>query len=344
MDIQRDVSLMDYSTMRLGGNAAYLTEVATEQALVDAVAWADEQAAPIIIIGQGSNIVWNDGGFPGLIIVNKISGFATKDSENGSVIVTIGAGEIWDSAVERTVAQSLHGIEALSLIPGTAGATPVQNVGAYGQEIADTLVSVEAYDRTAKKFISIPNTDCGFSYRGSRFKAQDKNKLFITRITLELTRDNPKKPFYKSLQTYFDEHGITEVTPHVLREAVIAIRTSKLPDPAKVANNGSFFQNPVIPMERFMAIQLQYPDIAHWEVGNGHVKISAGWLLEKAGFKDIHDSETGMATWPKQSLVLVNEHAKSTADLLKFRQKIIDKVQTIFGITLMQEPELIGEG
>ena len=148
-------------------------------------------------------------------------------------------------------------------------------------------------------------------------------------------------PFYRAVQDYLSEHKISEYSPRVLRDAVIAIRQSKMPDPAVVANNGSFFANPIVNKEKFDSLQASYPDLKYWQTDDGNYKLSAGWLVERAGFKDVHDKETGMATWGNQSLVLVNENAKSVADLLKFKQKIVDKVSQMFGITLEQEPELI---
>lgn len=340
MDIRRNVSLRDYSTMRLGGLAAYMVDVHSPEEIKQAVTWAEERGLPVMMIGDGSNIVWKDDGFPGLIIVNKITKFKERQ-EGEDFYVTIGAGENWDSAVARTVEKGLTGIECLSLIPGTAGATPVQNVGAYGQEIAQTLVSVEAYDRQSKDFVSIDCADCAFGYRMSRFKSSDRGRYLITSITLRLKPGNPAPPFYAALQSYLDEHDINEYTPKTVRQAVIAIRSSKLPDPAKVANNGSFFANPIISDEQLAKLKKNYQDIPNWPAGEGRAKIPAAWLMEQAGFKGVHDQETGMATWPKQPLVLVNEHAQSTAQLLKFRQKILDAIKQKFDITLEQEPELL---
>jgi UDP-N-acetylmuramate dehydrogenase len=229
----------------------------------------------------------------------------------------------------------------LSLIPGTTGATPVQNVGAYGQEIAQTLVSIEAYDRQTKQFVTLPGSDCAFGYRTSRFKTTDRGRFFITAITLHLLRANPQPPFYAALQRYFDEHQIEVWTPQTVRDAVVAIRQSKLPDPAKIANNGSFFANPIVDESLLTQLQADHPDIPHWPMPGGRVKIPAAWLLEQAGFKNVHDPETGMATWPAQPLVLVNEKAQSTAQLLAFKQKIVGAVQQRFAVTLEQEPELL---
>lgn len=327
--------------MGLGGTAAHLTEVTDRSEVVEALNWAQAHNLPICMIGEGSNSIWGDAGFPGLVIVNRILQYSVSVQDETNAYITIGSGEPWDSVVARTVEAGFTGIEALSLVPGTAGATPIQNVGAYGQEISQTLMTVEAFDNNVGDYVTIPAAACGFGYRTSRFKTTDKGQFFITAITLHLRRDNPLPPFYGSVQDYFDAANITEYTPANLREAVIAIRTAKLPDPAIVNNTGSFFGNPVVSEAQYLALAEQYPDVPHWPTASSDIKLSAAWLIEQSGFKDYHDEETGMATWPKQPLVLVNEHAESTADLLKFKQKIVDTVQAKFGIMLEQEPEML---
>jgi UDP-N-acetylmuramate dehydrogenase len=342
MNIRQNVSLANYSTMGLGGVALHLVEITDRNEVVEAFSWAVSQNLPVIMIGVGSNIVWGDSGFPGLVIVNKILRYEVYEEDETNTYITIGAGEPWDSVVERTVEAGLTGIEALSLVPGTTGATPIQNVGAYGQEIAQTLTTIEAYDTQVGGFVTIPVSECGFGYRSSRFKTTDRGRFLITSITLHLTKANPVPPFYSGVESYLEEHNITNYTPAVIRQAVIAIRSSKLPDPAVVHNVGSFFANPIIGDLEFAQIAEQYEGtIPHWPDDNQTVKLSAAWLIEQAGFKDFHDEATGMATWPKQPLVLVNEHATSTANLLAFKQKIIDAVKAKFNITLVQEPELI---
>jgi UDP-N-acetylmuramate dehydrogenase len=341
MNISDNISLAEFSTMRLGGNAAHLVEIRTRQDVAEGLAWARQNLVPAIMIGGGSNIVWKDEGFPGLVMVNRIMGYEVQEIDESSIYITLGSGEPWDAVVERTVLAGYTGIEALSLIPGSAGATPVQNVSAYGQEISQTLTTVEAYDTQTSQFVTIPASDCGFAYRTSRFKTTDRGRFFITGLTLSLAKGNPMPPFYGSVQAYFDEHNITDYTPNNLREAVIAIRSAKLPDPAVVHNTGSFFTNPIIPKNKFLTMNIDDATTPHWPVGNDAVKLSAAWLIDQAGFKDYHDPETGMATWPRQSLVLINEHAQSTAALLTFKQKIVDAVQAKFGITLEQEPELL---
>jgi len=328
--------------MRLGGLAAHGVTVTSREQLAEAYRWATAHGVPVRVIGGGSNIVWRDEGFPGLLVVNAISGLEAVEHDD-HIQLTVGAGEIWDNVVARSVELGLTGIEALSLIPGSTGATPIQNVGAYGQDISQTLVSLQAFDTHSQSFVTIEAADCGFGYRTSRFKTSDSGRFFITSISLRLTRGNPQPPFYGAVQKYFDEHEITDmssVTPLTLREAVIAIRSAKLPDPAHIANNGSFFANPIISQSDFEPLLQNYPDIVHWPAKEG-VKLSAAWLIEQAGFKDYHDPETGMATWARQPLVLINEHATSTADLLAFKQKIVDAVNDKFGVRLEQEPELL---
>lgn len=340
MEPKQNVSLKDYSTMRLGGQAAYLCEVATRNELVEAVNWAGNKSLPMIMIGGGSNLFWRDEGFSGLVIVNQIKRYEDYAEDETNHYLTIGAGENWDSVVARSVEAGLSGIECLSLIPGNAGAAPVQNIGAYGQELDETLVTVEVYDRESHKFFNMRGPDCGFGYRTSRFKTTDRGKYFITAITLHLMKQPLQGPFYGGLQRYLDEKGITDYSPANLRAAVIDIRQSKLPDPSFVANNGSFFANPVIDSGNWAQLAADYPDAPHWEVDNG-IKLSAAWLIEQAGFKNFQDPETGMGTWPTQPLVFVNEKAHSTADLLKFKQKVVEAVQQKFEVELQQEPELL---
>lgn len=326
--------------MRLGGTAQYYCEITTRNEASEAVNWAKQQNVPFIVIGSGSNIVWQDSGFPGLVIVNKILGFEVTNEDEYSAYVSVGAGEIWDDVVKQTVDRNLNGIAELSLIPGTAGATPVQNVGAYGQEISNILMTVEVYDTNAGQFKNLVASECGFGYRTSRFKTTDRGVFIITAITMLLHKDTPQPPFYDAVKRYFEEHQISVYSPQAIRDAVIAIRQSKLPDPAQVANNGSFFKNPVINESQLIQLLADVPQLQYWHMDDG-AKLSAAWLIEQAGFKDFQDPETGMATWPSQPLVLINQSANTTAQLLLFKEKIVSSIQEKFGITLEQEPELL---
>lgn len=340
--IREHVSLKDYSTMRLGGPARYLYEAQDYSDVMKLDEWATSQNLPVVMIGGGSNIIWKDEGFPGLVIVNKIMGYDLQDQGQQQYLM-VGAGESWDSVVERTVSAGLSGIESLSLIPGTVGATPIQNVGAYGREIADSFICAQAYDRTEKKMVILSKADCEFSYRNSRFKQTDKGRFFITSVTLALTKGNPLPPYYGAVEAFFSSHNIEikSVTPDILRNAVIAIRSEKLPDPKEVANCGSFFHNPVIEMDQLAMLREANPLVAYWPTDEGKAKVSAGWLLEQLGLKGYHEPNTGMATWPQQALVFVNERATSTAQLLAFRDAVMQAVKKRYDIDLVQEPELI---
>ena len=336
IDIQENISLAMYSTMRLGGRARFLTEIQTADQVIEALQFAQSQELKHIVIGCGSNIVWQDSGFDGLVIVNHIVG---KRIEGNKLVVA--AGENWDEAVAYSVENGLSGLEFLSLIPGSAGATPVQNVGAYGSEISHSLIELSAIDTTTNKIVCLQNQDCEFAYRSSIFKTSQKNRYIILELTFGLSRQEPRPPFYPALQDYLNAKSIRTPSALEIRQAVIAIRSSKLPDPAKVANNGSFFANPIVSRTKAEALKAEFPTMPSWPVDDNNVKLSAAWLIDQAGLKDFHDPKTGMATWASQPLVLVNEKAKSTSDLLLFRDRIVDTVRHKFDVHLVQEPELV---
>lgn len=341
MFVLENVPLAAYSTMHVGGKARYLAEVVSTQEISEAVAYAEERQVPILMVGQGSNVIWSDDGFEGLVLVNKIPGFEISSFDDSTSYVTVGAGENWDSVVERTVDAGLSGIEQLSLIPGTAGATPVQNVGAYGQEISNVLMTLQAYDLHAKSLVTMTVSDCGFGYRTSRFKTSDRDRFLITSISMILSKRPPIPPFYHAVETYLKDKGISDYSAKNIRQAVIAIRQSKLPDPERVHNVGSFFKNPYVQRSRLVQLRSDFPNIAYWDIDEYQVKLSAAWLIENAGFKGTQDKETGMATWPTQPLVFVNESATSAAQVFAFRDKIAGAVKQTFSVELEQEPEIL---
>lgn len=340
MQPQTQISLKNYSTMRLGGNAEYLIDITESGQIAEAVEWAEAKQVPMIMIGGGSNIIWPDEGYPGLVMVNKIAGYEIQHQGEQS-FVTAGAGEPWDSVVARTVMEELSGLEQLSLVPGSTGGTPIQNVGAYGRETSEVLVCVQAYDRIDKKMVVIPKVECGFAYRTSRFKTTDKGRYFITSVTFALTKNLPMPPFYDSLDKYLKSHDIKRPTAAQIREAVIDIRTSKLPDPREVANCGSFFANPIVDSYQLTELQDKFPELPYWLMDDGRAKLSAGWMLEQLGLKGYHEPNTGMAMWHKQALVMVNEKAPNTASLIAFRDAIVNAVEKRYGVRLEQEPELV---
>ena len=321
--------------MRLGGDADYLTRITSEDDLLQAIEWVAEKNIPMRMIGGGSNIIWSGDGFRGLVMINDIRGIHAEDHT-----FTAGAGEVWNTFVGKTVEQGFGTLAPLSLIPGTVGACPIQNIGAYGAEVKESIVSVRAYDVQTRAFVDMSNEDCAFGYRRSRFNTSDKGRFLITSVTFELSKDVPGPPFYKSLQEYLDEKAVTDYTPQIVRDAVIAIRQSKLPDPSVTPNCGSFFKNPVVSIELWNDIVARHPHAPHWEVPDG-IKLSAGWLIDQAGFAHARDEGTGMGTYEKHPLVLVNHSASTADDMLSFAQKITDAVFEMFGIALEREPELI---
>lgn len=341
MQIQTNVQLRDFTTMRLGGPARHLTIASSKDELVQAVAWAEQHGLPLFVLGGGSNVIVRDRGYDGLVIVNRIMGFDEIADDDTSATYSFGAGENWDSVVERTVSMGLSGIEAMSAIPGTVGATPVQNVGAYGQEIADTFVELEAYDTLTRGFVRLLKDECGFAYRTSIFKATENRRYIITAVTLRLLKKHPEPPFYDSLQRYFEQHDIDvqNVGAQDVRDAVIKIRATKLPDPSVIANTGSFFKNPIVPAGTFAHLQAQFPDMPHYPLADGRVKLAAGWLIEQAGLKGYDNGAFG--TYEHNALVIINKAGTSETQLESFKRHIIDTVRRQFGVTLEQEPELL---
>ncbi len=336
MEIHTNIPLKNLTTMKLGGPAKYVIEAFKTEDIVEACQKSKSENLPIFVIGDGSNVIADDNGFDGIIIKVKIPGFEIIANDLNSTTIKIGAGENWDSVVKQTVDLNLTGIEAMSAIPGTAGATPVQNVGAYGQEIADTLISLEAYDIANNKIIVMQNSDCNFKYRQSIFNTNERSKYIITSITLKLSKSPPTAPFYSSLQKYLDENNIHFYNQDIIRNAVIEIRKTKLPDPKVFANCGSFFKNVIIDSWELDELKKNYPDIMAFDMGNGKFKIPTGWLITKAGLKG--QLINGVRIFENNSLVLINESANSYNDLAAARDQIIDKIQNTFRIQIEQEP------
>jgi len=336
MEVHTNIPLKNFTTMKLGGPARFMVDVRTSAELISVYENAVSKNLPIFILGGGSNVIAKDEGYNGIIIRIRIPGFEIVADDINATTIKIGAGENWDDVVKRTVDMRLSGIEAMSMIPGTTGAAPVQNVGAYGQEIADTLVSLEAYDSQTKSLVVLQNEVCGFAYRDSIFRGSEKGRYVITSITIKLSKSLPQPPFYDALQTYFDEHSIKLFTGDTVRDAVIAIRTEKLPDPKLKPNTGSFFKNAIIEDWQLTDLQKTFPDIKVFSMGDGRSKIPSGWLIEQTGLKGqlLH----GMRVHDKNALVLINESAKGYADLAAARDEVIGAVRDKFRIQIEQEP------
>lgn len=324
--------------MRLGGAARYVIEITDEDEVGDAYAFASSRRLPVYVLGCGSNIVGRDGGFKGVILVNNIKGMGIAVPESdGMIDLYANSGELLDDFVRYSTEMGFSGIEALSAIPGTVGAAPVQNVGAYGQDISQTLISVRAYDQLLEELVDLPVYDLDLGYRHSIFNSGDTvGRYFITQITVRLKRTQLKPPFYTSLQKYLDDNMIRDYTPEKIRRAVRAIREDKLPDPEHIASSGSFFKNVYLKTdEEIEAAKAR--GIPVWDGG----KIPSGWLIEHAGLKGqvFH----GMRVSDKASLVLINENARNYADLAAARSEIIARVRAKFGYTLEQEPMELGD-
>lgn len=336
MDIHTSIPLKKYTTMRLGGSARFMTDVHTPAEVQQVYQNATSRGLRVHVLGSGSNTIVRDEGFDGLVVRVRIPGFEVVADDLNTTTIKVGAGEDWDAVVKRTVDMRLSGIEAMSAIPGTTGAAPVQNVGAYGQEIADTLVELEAYDTENNTFVRMNNEACGFSYRHSIFRDAEYGRYIITSITLTLSKNAPSPPFYDALQKYFDERGTTMFTHDIVRQAVIDIRHDKLPNPDEKPNAGSFFKNAVVEDWQLKDIRKEHSDIPTFDMPDGRYKVPTGWLIEQTGLKGtlLH----GMRVHDKNALVLINESAESYADLAVAREEIIGAVRDQFRIMIEQEP------
>jgi UDP-N-acetylmuramate dehydrogenase len=336
MEVLESKPLKDYTSMHIGGPAAYVVTARTEDDVVKATQLAKEKKLPLITLGDGTNVVFSDEGFQGIVVLNQLLGFEIE--EHG--LVKVKAGENWDSVVERSIEAGFYGIEAMSLIPGTTGATPVNNVGAYGQEISNSLISVRAFDTLENEFVQLSAAECELAYRTSRFKTKDYGRFVITELTLQLKPIDTsyKPPNYPSLASELAKYSVDTLTPSQVRSAVIAVRSSKLPDPRIMANCGSFFKNAIIDKASTEKLLSQYPDAPVYSYGKDF-KVASGWLVEKAGLKNYRSN--GFWVYDKQSLVLVNESAEHYSDLKVVYEHIQKTVFDTFDITIEPEPELL---
>lgn len=331
-------ALADYTTMKIGGQAEAFMVARTAAEVQEASAWASQHHLPIVVLGEGSNMIVRDGSLKIMALKLELPGFEVLAEDDAGSTIRVGGGEHWDDVVRRTVELELCGLEALSMIPGTAGAAPVQNAGAYGQETADHLVELEAFDTHDQQFVTISKADCGFSYRSSRFREADAGRFIITSVTFKLHKGEPAQPTYASLQKYLAEHELAHPTLQQIREAVMAVRSKILPDPSIVPNAGSFFKNPIVGAEQLHDLQQDYEDIKSFPYGE-MFKLSAGWLLDQCGFKG--SEHFGLKIWDGHALVITNPHRADYAHLMKLVALMQTTVKHRFNIELEQEPLLI---
>lgn len=335
MIIQENVLISSLTTMRLGGAARYVIKVEAPEDVREAYKFAQEHNLPVWPMGGGANTIGRDEGFEGVIIINDIHGIKKISEDNDTLVLQAMGGEEWDDLVEYACNLGYSGIEAMSLIPGTVGAAPVQNIGAYGQDVAQVIETAEVYDTKNDEYITLTKDEMQLGYRHTRFNhGADAGKFFIIAITLRLHKTQLEPPFYNSLQKYIDEHEVTDFSPQNIRKIVCEIRESKLPNPEKFASAGSFFKN--IYLDADEAKEAEKAGVQLWRNADGSGKINSGWLIEQCELKGqkLH----GMRVSDKAALVLINEDAKSYADLAAARKEIIDKVAARFGFTLEQEP------
>lgn len=339
--MQKNVPFSELTTMQLGGMAHFVVDVSTPEDVSSVCRTAAKQQLPVYVLGEGSNTIATDKGFSGVIIRSQIGGFEIIEDTSDYCVIRIGSAENWDDSVKRTVDMSLTGIEALSGIPGTVGAAPVQNIGAYGQEVADVMTELEVYDIANDTVQVMPASQCEFSYRHSIFRGHAAGKYIILSVTLKLYRTAPYPPFYAPVEAYLQAHNITTVTSQIIRDAVLTIRRDKLPDPSVHANSGSFFKNAFIESWQYENLITEFPTMPAYPMDDTQFKVPSGWLIEQAGYKGklLH----GIRVHDKNALVLINESATSYSDLAAARDEIAGAVRDMFQINITQEP-LILEG
>lgn len=333
--VVKNQSLQRYNTLGLNQRAEYFVEVHDEAQLVSALELAREHSWPVFILGGGSNLVLTHD-IAGLVIHPSSPAIHYQPSgTQRETLVTAWAGTDWHTLVIDSLAHDLPGLENLSLIPGSVGAAPVQNIGAYGVELKDRLVSVRALCMKTRQWLQLDKSDCDFSYRDSFFK-QQPNRYIISEVTFKLGSCNPLDYSYGSLADHLRQRNISTPNAQQISQSVVAVRQSRLPDPSELGNAGSFFHNPVIDAEQAAHLQQRFPEIVTFKAEEKRTKISAAWMIEHLGYKGYRVGDVGVHE--KQALVLVNYGAASGEELLKLASDIQQAVQQRFGIELRIEP------
>jgi UDP-N-acetylmuramate dehydrogenase len=334
--IQHNVSLKSFNTFGIDVRAKSFIEIITENDLIELLA-DDITQAPFLILGGGSNVLFTKD-FDGLIIKVSIPGISSIIVDD-HIEVTSGAGVGWHDLVMYCVDHGFAGMENLSLIPGTVGASPVQNIGAYGVELKDVFQSCIAYEiKTGLKRV-FSYHDCAFGYRDSIFKQELKGKFIISSVVFKLTTQPKLNTQYGAIQEELQSRNIGHPTIKDISDVVSRIRVGKLPDPSTIGNAGSFFKNPVISAEEFAIVHAQFPEVVHYSLANGMEKLAAGWLIEQCGFKGVIVGNTG--TWKYQALVLVNHGNATGTEVYSFSEQIIKAVDAKFGVLLEREVNIM---
>jgi len=344
MQFLEEIPLAPYTTFQIGGPARWFAEAASEDDIAAGIAFAGQRRLPLFVLGGGSNLLVSDGGFPGLVLRIALRGIESAQGE-GQAIVSAAAGEDWDGLVAYAVAAGYAGVECLSGIPGTVGGTPVQNVGAYGQEVSQTITMVRAFDRSTSQFVNLPAAACGFSYRRSIFNSSQRERYVVSRVEYRLRQDAPANFVYADVARYFAARRVTSPTLAEVRDAVRSIRAQKgmllVAGDADCRSAGSFFKNPIVPLAKldFVAQELgiEKQGIPAYPAQDSQVKISAAWLIERAGFaKGYALGNAGISS--RHTLALINRGGASAAEVTALRDKVVDAVLSRFAIRLEPEP------
>lgn len=334
--MQHDLNLKPFNTFGIAAKALHFSTFTDTQQLPGLLSAYPN--LPLLILGGGSNVLFTED-FQGVVLRNEIKGIEKVAEDEAFVYVKSGAGEIWHEFVLYCIAQHWAGLENLSLIPGSVGASPMQNIGAYGVEIKDVFHELSAYHIATGEIHQFNNQQCQFGYRESIFKRALKNQYIIIDVTFKLNKQANLKTSYGAIQQELEKSNINQPSIQDISNAVIAIRQSKLPDPKVLGNAGSFFKNPVVSLELFETIKAKYPEVSFYPVSETEVKLAAGWLIEKAGLKGIKVGPCGVHE--KQALVLVNYGGSTGQQILDLSTQIIEKIQQLFGLTLEREVNII---
>ncbi|EMR03458.1 UDP-N-acetylmuramate dehydrogenase [Cesiribacter andamanensis] len=338
VQIEKNKSLKAFNTFGIEATAPYFCEVTSVADLQEVLQQERFHNMPLLILGGGSNLLFTRDP-QGLVLLNRIRGIEVVKEDEESVWLRVGAGENWHDFVLYTIAQGLAGLENLSLIPGTVGAAPMQNIGAYGVEIKDTFRQLEAVDCSTGQLRIFEGQECEFGYRSSIFKTWAKDRYIIASVTFSLHKKPNFNTSYGDIQKTLAELGIQELSLKAVSDAVIRIRQSKLPDPRQIGNAGSFFKNPVISQQQFEELHQHYPAMPHYPQEGGQVKVPAGWLIEQCGWKGHRRGAVGVHD--RQALVLVNHGGAGGSEIRQLSEDIQASVAEKFGIALETEVNFV---
>ena len=338
MTIHENVSLQQLNTFGIDAAARYFADIGSEddlQAVLSDPAFAGLQKMPL---GGGSNILFR-GNIDGLVLHNRMEGMEILEDDGREALLRAAGGTTWHQVVLFAIENGLGGIENLSLIPGSAGAAPIQNIGAYGAELKDVFAGLEAVALDGEERRTFTKEECAFGYRMSVFKSQYKNKYFITSVTLRLSRNTVPNTSYGAIEQELEKTGVTTPTIRNVSDAVIRIRSSKLPDPREIGNAGSFFKNPEVPLAQYESLKAAFPGMVAYPSANG-MKLAAGWLIEQCGWKGKVAGRVGMHA--RQALVLVNYGGATGEELYRHALKVQQSVRDRFGVALEMEVNIVG--